>query len=68
MKRSIVCTVDRRGICLKSDDEIIRGALIKRSRQLEHILSKRKFADKDERKALQDEYERTFALTEKFRK
>lgn len=54
------------GVCTKSNDEIIRSALFSYSMQLEHRL-KRKNLDENQRKELQDEYERAFSLTERFR-
>lgn len=54
-------------ICLFSDREIIWRALMAKCRQLERIIATKQ-EDTTERRALQDEYERTFALTEQFRK
>lgn len=54
-------------ICLFSDREIIWRALMAKCRQLERIIATKQ-EDTNERRALQDEYERTFALTERFRK
>lgn len=54
-------------ICLFSDREIIWRALMDKCRQLERIIATKQ-EDTNERRALQDEYERTFALTEQFRK
>lgn len=53
------------GVCLYSDNEIIWRALRSRCSVLERVLSKHNLT-LIERKQLQDEYERTFALTEKF--
>lgn len=57
-------TVNQEGICLFSDNEIVRRALLAKCVQLERLL-KRPMSE-NERKAIQDEYERTFALTEKY--
>lgn len=65
MKRVIGIIVHNEGLCQKSDNEIIRSALYSKARQLERVLEKRGLSE-NERKALQDEYERTFALTERF--
>lgn len=60
-------TVRQEGICLYSDREIIWRALIAKCRQLERIIEKRPLSA-NERMALQDEYERTFALTEQYQR
>lgn len=60
-------TVRQEGICLYSDREIIWRALIAKCRQLERIIEKHPLSE-NERKALQDEYERTFALTEQYQR
>ena len=54
-------------ICLFSDREIIWRALMAKCRQLERIIATKQ-EDTNERRALQDEYERTFALTGQFRR
>lgn len=59
-------TITREGICLFSDSEIVWRALIVRCGVLERVLKKELPAA--ERRTLQDEYERTFALTEKYRR
>lgn len=64
-KRVVGIIVRNEGLCQKSDNEIIRSALYSKARQLERVLEKRGLSE-NERKALQDEYERTFALTERF--
>lgn len=65
VKRVVGRIIRNESICQKSDDEIIRLALYSKARQLERVLEKRGLSG-NERKALQDEYERTFALTERF--
>lgn len=55
------------GVCLYSDNEIIGRALRSRCGVLERVLAKNTLT-LVERRQLQDEYERTFALTEKFSK
>ena len=67
-KKQIVGIVVRdNGLCQKSDNEIIRSALFSKVGQLERTLERKKhILSPNERKALQDEYERTFALTEQF--
>lgn len=55
------------GVCLYSDNEIIWRALRSRCSVLERVLAKNNLT-LVERRQLQDEYERTFALTEKFGK
>jgi hypothetical protein len=52
--------------CVKSDAQIIKNALFARCRTLERILERD--LDSLERKKLQDEYERTFALTANFQR
>lgn len=64
-KRVVGIIVRNEGLCQKSDNEIIRSALYSKARQLERVLEKRGLSE-NERRALQDEYERTFALTERF--
>lgn len=59
-------TINQDGICLFSDREIIWRALMSKCRQLERIL-KRDTLSENERRSLQDEYERTFAITENYR-
>lgn len=54
-------------LCLFSDKELIFRALMAKCYQLERMLAKRT-EDTNERRALQDEYERTFALTQNYRK
>ena len=54
-------------ICLFSDRELVYRALMGKCRQLERILE-RKEEDTNESRALRDEYERTFALTQNYRK
>ena len=63
--RKVIGVINREGICQKSDNDIIRGALFSKSRQLERMLERNNLSP-NERKMLRDEYERTFALTEKF--
>lgn len=67
-KKQIVGIVVRdNGLCQKSDNEIIRSALFSKVGQLERTLERKKhILSPNEYKALQDEYERTFALTEQF--
>lgn len=55
------------GLCMKSDRELIRNALLTRCRKLERVL-KKDCLSPNERLALQDEYERTFALTEHYKR
>lgn len=55
------------GVCMYSDNEIIWQALRSRCSVLERVLE-RKNMTLIERRQLQDEYERTFALTEKYSK
>lgn len=65
----VVGVVIREGVCQKSDNDIIYGALFGRAMALERTLqNKRSSLCVNELKALQDEYERTFALTERFRR
>lgn len=59
--------INQDGICKKSDKDIVWGALMARCRQLERVLDKR-FLSPNERLAIKDEYERTFALTEEYRR
>ena len=59
-------TVNQEGICLKSDRELIWQALMAKARSLERVLEK-KYLSPNERVILQDEYERTFSLSEKYR-
>lgn len=60
-------TVNQDGVCLKSDRELIWQALMAKARSLEQVLTKHNLSA-EERKRLQDEYERVFALTEKYRR
>lgn len=60
-------TVNQDGVCLKSDREIIWQALMAKARSLERILLKDTLSE-NERKKLQDEYERVISLTEKYNK
>lgn len=55
------------GVCMYSDNEIIWRALRSHCSVLERVLAKNNLT-LVERRQLQDEYERTFALTEKFSK
>lgn len=55
------------GVCLKSDRELIWQALMAKARSLERVLDKHNLSP-NERLMLQDEYERTFALSEQYRK
>lgn len=64
-KRVVGIIVRNEGLCQKSDNEIIRTALYSKARRLERLLEKNVLSG-NERKAVQDEYERTFALTERF--
>lgn len=59
--------INQDGICKKSDKDIVWGALMSKCRQLERTLDKR-YLSPNERLAVKDEYERTFALTEKYRR
>lgn len=59
--------INQEGICKKSDKDIVWGALMAKCRQLERTLEKR-YLSPNERLAVRDEYERTFALTEKYRR
>lgn len=59
--------INQEGVCKKSDKDIIWGALMAKCRQLERMLEKR-YLSPNERLAVRDEYERTFALTEKHRR
>lgn len=54
-------------ICLKTDREIIRQALLAKCRSLERLFERGNLKT-NERKRLQDEYERTFALTQEYRR
>lgn len=66
-KRVVGVVIRNDGLCSKTDDEIIRSALFSKAGQLERALERKKhILSPNERKALQDEYERTFALTEQF--
>lgn len=53
------------GICLKSDREIIWQSLMSKARSLERQLEKNNLTP-NQRLMVQDEYERTFALTGKY--
>lgn len=55
------------GVCMYSDNEIIWRALRSRCSVIERVLANNNLT-LVERRQLQDEYERTFALTEKFSK
>lgn len=55
------------GLCMKSDRELIRSALLARCKKLERVL-KKDYLSPNERTVLQDEYERTFALTEYYKR
>lgn len=59
--------LDQEGICKKSDNDIVWGALMARCLNLERVMEKRTLTPL-EQLSMQDEYERTFALTEKYRK
>ncbi|MGO3652060.1 hypothetical protein [Vagococcus sp.] len=59
--------INQDGVCKKSDKDIVWGALMNKCRQLERILDKH-YLSPMQILALQDEYERTFALTEKYRR
>lgn len=66
-KKKLIGTVIRSGICLKTDNEIIRSALFSKAKQLERVIERQKHSlSMNELKELQDEYERTFALTENY--
>lgn len=66
-KRVVGVVIRNDGLCNKTDDEIIRSALFSKVGQLERVLERKKhILSPNERNALQDEYERTFALTEQF--
>ena len=57
----------RDGVCLKTDEQIIRDSLFCRTRQLERVIERQKpNLSPNELNVLQDEYERTFALTDKY--
>lgn len=64
---SLDVIINQDGICKKSDKDIVWGALMAKCRQLERTLEKR-YLSQMERLAVRDEYERTFALTEKYRR
>lgn len=57
--------INQDGVCKKSDKDIVWGALMARCRNLERVLEKRQLSP-NEYLMLKDEYERTFALTEKY--
>lgn len=59
--------INQEGVCKKSDKDIVWGALMSRCRQLERMLDKN-YLSPMEHLAFRDEYERTFALTEKYRR
>lgn len=59
--------INQDGVCKKSDKDIVWGALMSRYRQLERVLEKRQLSP-NEYLMMKDEYERTFALTEKYRR
>lgn len=59
-------TIIQEGVCLKSDNELIFVSLMARCRQLERVLENRPLTP-NERVAMQDEYERTFALTAQYK-
>lgn len=64
-EKRVVGVIIREGVCQKSDEQIMRGALMGRLAQLEQRIARvRLTASEMELKALQDEYERTYALTE----
>lgn len=66
-KKKLIGTVIRSGNCLKTDNEIIRSALFSKAKQLERVIERQKHSlSMNELKELQDEYERTFALTENY--
>lgn len=66
-KKKLIGTVIRSGICLKTDNEIIHSALFSKAKQLERVIERQKHSlSMNELKELQDEYERTFALTENY--
>lgn len=60
-------TVIREGVCLKTDRELIWQALMAKARSLERVLKKNNLSP-NERKMLQDEYERLIALSGKYRR
>lgn len=66
-RKPVEVIINQDGICKKSDKDIIWGALMAKCRQLERVLEKR-YLSPMERLAVRDEYERTFALTEKYRR
>ncbi len=67
MKKKVIGTVVRDGICLDTDDELIFKALRNRAFQLERKLERGNMTP-NQRAMTQDEYERTFALTDRFRR
>lgn len=68
-KKEISGCIIREGVCQKSDKEIIHSALLGKAKQLERVLLRQKSSlSTNEHKQLQDEYERTFALTERYRR
>lgn len=60
-------TINQDTVCTKSDKDIVWGALLNKCRQLERVLDKR-YLDPNERLKVRDEYERTFSLTEQYRR
>lgn len=63
--KKVIGTIDRTGLCLDSDNELIRRSLMARCYTLERKIKRGGMTDV-QKMTLQDEYERTFALTEKF--
>lgn len=60
-------TVVQDGVCLRSDRELIRSALISRTRELERVAERKKHVlSAIEMKELQDEKDRTFALVDQY--
>lgn len=66
-RKPIEVIINQEGVCKKSDKDIIWGALMAKCRQLERVLEKR-YLSPMERLAVRDEYERTFTLTDRFRR
>ena len=61
----IAGVIIRKGVCLKSDDDIIRQALLDKVFKLDRRLKHEKMSPIDY-KTLTDERDRTFALIDKF--
>lgn len=67
MKKKVIGTVVRDGISLDTDDELIFKALRNRAFQLERKLERGNMTP-NQRVMTQDEYEKTFVLTDRFRR